>query len=339
MQKYKCSLIVTLIIILCSCGGQSSNDNPTTPPPTPTATINDFSYRTPTNEELNEIKNIWEKRDLSAKDAVVVHEHTEGEVNVKIYEHKVGANKHYRAIITPAHPTKIPLPVELSLDGLDQTNPSITIETNLRYYKGNSVLVVPAFRGRTMHYNGKSFAADGDFCDAWDGATDDTIALLNVVETSTPLANMKRVLATGYSRGGNVALLMAERDNRIHTVIDGAGPVDFYRNEVRERYGYQYQCQFFNNKTAAQARQRMLASSPLRFNFLPTVKQVYIFHGANDLTVPLWNPAEMNVHLLSQGFSTKYIIYDGFGHGDIWRNQNFINAWDQAHDDFRSGSD
>ncbi len=335
MLKHKKNLIVIFIIFLYSCGGQNSDVNSTTG--TNAETKDSFSYRSSTQEELNEIKIIWAQRDLSAKEVSIAYEHTEGEVNVKIYEHKVGSNKHYGAIITPTNPSNAKLPVELSLDGLDQTNPSITIENNLLYFKGNTVLVVPAFRGRTMRYNGLSFVADGDSCDAWDGATDDTIALVNVLEATTPLANMKRILATGYSRGGNIALLMAERDSRIHTVIDGAGPVDFYRNEVKERYGYQYQCQFFDNKTESQARQKMLSSSPLRFNFLPNVKQVYIFHGGNDTTVPLWNPAEMNAHLLTQGISAKYFIYDGFGHGDIWKSQNFLNAWNQAHDDFRNG--
>lgn len=337
MLKYNLSFIAISIVILSACGssGGSKSDTSTTN----TEIVDSSFYRTPTQEELNEIKTMWSQRDLSAKDVSLVHDHSEGIANVKIYEHKVGLNKHYGAVITPINTTKDKLPVELSLDGLDQNNPSITIENNLKYFTGESVLVVPAFRGRTLHYDGGHFFASGDFCDAWDGATDDTIALLNVVEATTPLANMNKVLATGYSRGGNIALLMAERDHRIHTVIDGAGPVDFYRNEVRERYGYQYQCQFITQFTAHQSRQRMLASSPLHFDFLPNVKQVYIFQGANDTTVPPWNPEEMNRHLLAQKISVKYFLYDGFGHGDIWRSQNFSNAWNQAHSDFRSSAD
>lgn len=338
MLKLHFIINASIMAILCACGGNTNNTSSHTNNEEIISNTS-FNYRTPTTEELNGIENMWAMRDLSAKNVVLSYEQTTGNVNVKIYEHSVGNNKHYGAIITPTNPPSTKLPVELSLDGLDQSNPSITIENNLRYFKGNTVLVVPAFRGRTMHYNGMNYFASGDFCDAWDGATDDTIALLNVVETTTPLANMNRVLATGYSRGGTIALLIAERDSRIHTVIDGAGPVDFYRNDVREHYGNQYQCQFLNNFTETQARQRMLASSPLRFNFLPNVKHVYIFNGANDTIVPLWNPTDMSNHLLNQGISAKLYIYNGFGHGDIWESQNFRNTWDQAHDDFRSGSD
>lgn len=335
MNRFHLLTVIIAAILLVSCGGGNSSSDSNTQTTNSTANNAGFNYRAVTDKDLAAVKDVWNSRDLSAKDVVVAYEEVTSDANVKIYEHRIGSKKHYGAIITPLTATAEKLPVEISLDGLDQSNPSISLDNSLKYFDHTSVAVVPTFRGRTMIYKGMRFVADGDFCDAWDGAADDSISFLNVVAATTPIADMSRVLATGYSRGGNLALLLGERDARINTVIDGAGPVDFYRNDVRTHYGYQYQCQFLTNYTEEQSRQRMLASSPLYFNMLPTVKNIYIFNGGNDDIVPLWNPQLMRDHLTDQGLQPNYYIYNGYGHGDIWTSQNFVNAWTKARDDFQ----
>ena len=337
MNQFQLLTVITAVAALVSCGdGNNSGDSNTqTSGATNTSAAAGFNYRTVTEQDLASIKSLWNSRDLSAKDVVIAYEEVTNDINVKILEHRIGSKKHYGAILTPLTATAEKLPVEILLDGLDQSNPSISLDTNLQYFDHISVMVLPTFRGRTMSYKGMRFVADGDFCDAYDGATDDTISFLNVVALTTPMADMNRVLATGYSRGGNLALLLAERDARINTVIDGAGPVDFYRDAVRTLYGSQYQCQFLNNFTEEQSRQRMLASSPLHFDILPTVKDIYIFNGGDDNVVRLWNAQLMRDHLSNQGFQPNYYIYNGYGHGDIWTSQNFVNTWTKARDDFK----
>ena len=58
------------------------------------------------------------------------------------------------------------------------------------------------------------FAATGDPSDAWDGATDDTLALLNAALDVTPQADPNRIGMWGHSMGGEVtlrALLVSDR--------------------------------------------------------------------------------------------------------------------------------
>jgi hypothetical protein len=293
-----------------------------------------FDYRTPTAEDLASVRNVWATRDLSAKDVRIVYEHTTEHYHVRLYEHSVDQNKHYGAVVVPTDTSKASYPVIVSPDGLNQEDPSINLENNLRYYSHEYIMVVPAFRGRTMRYQAVSFYAGGDFCDAWDGATDDTIALLNVVEATTPEANMQKIMVSGYSRGATISLLMAERDSRVKVVVAGAGPVDFYRQDVANHYSYQYRCQFITGKTEAQSRQRMLASSPLYFNTLPNVEKIFLFQGGADAIVPSWNGDVMNLFLLSQNVDVSYHLYPVLGHGNAFKNELFVNAWNNAHEGY-----
>ena len=323
-------VFMALSLLLMACGGGSGGSNNSSP----NTVSEDFNYRVVTDTDINKVKTEWAKRDLSAKDVRVVYEQTTEHYKVRLYEHTVGLNKHYGAVVVPINASKISFPVIVSPDGLSQENPSISLENNLRYYNHNYVMVVPAFRGRTLRYQAVSFFAGGDFCDAYDGATDDTIALLNVVEAHTPEANMQKVLVSGYSRGGTVALLMGERDSRIKVVIAGAGPVDFYRQEVATRYNDQYKCQFNTGKTEAESRQRMLASSPIYFNTLPSVEKVYLFQGGDDLTVPQWNGDAMNLFLLAQQVDVSYHLYPSLRHDNVFRDETFVTDWNNAHREF-----
>lgn len=324
-------MIFTLLLMACGGGSSGSNGSNNS---SSTATSDNFNYRLVTDIDINNVKTEWATRDLSAKDVRVVYEQTTEHYKVNIFEHTLGLHKHYGAVVVPINASKKSFPVVVSPSGLDQENPSISLENNLGYYNYNYVMVIPAFRGMTLRYQAVSFFSGGDFCDAWDGATDDTIALLNVVEAHTPEADMQKVLVSGYSRGGNVALLMAERDSRIKVVVAGAGPVDFYRQEVANRYGYQYTCQFITGKTEAESRQRMLASSPLYFNILPNVEKVYLFQGGADFIVPQWNGDAMNVYLLAQQIDVNYYLYPNLRHDNVFRDEIFVTDWNNAHKGF-----
>ncbi len=327
------SLLFTLLLVACGGGSGSGSGSGSTSSSTTTPS-EVFSFRAVTDEDLNRVKTTWAQRDLSAKEVSLAYEDSQPNYHIRIYKHKVGSNFHFGAVITPSAILTKPLPVVVTVDGLNQANPSMTMDNSLRDYKSDSVLVVPAFRGRYLRYKNQNFFAEGDFCDAYDCATDDTIALMNVVEATEPRAKMDKILVMGYSRGGNVALLLGERDKRVDTVVAGASPVDFYRQQVRDRYGSQYTCQFFTGKTIDQTRERILASSPLHFAILPSVNKVHLFQGGSDDVVPPWNGQEMNDRLISQKANVSFYLYNGYGHGDIWQNQNFVNTWQQLTSEF-----
>lgn len=330
MHLYKMPLLSVLILFLSACGSESKQTD------TPHSNPSSFSFREVTAADLDQVQFIWAQRDLLAKEVNLVHQdYSEGSTyQINIYEHKVGGNTHYGAVIIPTTASVDTWPVTVEVDGLSQEDPSTNLERHLSWYLGKSIMVVPAFRGRILHYKNLNFFATGDFCDAYDGATDDTIALLNVVQQTTPKADMSRVMVRGYSRGGNVALLMAERDTRVTEIMAGAAPVDFYSQQIASKYGDQFRCQFFTGKTATESRSKMLASSPLYFNFLPSVKRASIFQGGADQIVSYEQANAMNEHLLIQGVNVSYYLYSGSGHSTIWQNDNFRSAWERTFNDF-----
>jgi dienelactone hydrolase len=333
MARTQIAGLVASILLLTACGGGGGGTTSAAATPTPTPTpvgSTAFDFRAPSSDELMQVQTSWSQRDLSARGVSVADVVDNGSYKITIYSHRVGDNTHIGAVVVPNRDFRAPIPVLVLLEGLDQSNPVMRLDQSLFGYRNDAVLVIPLYRGRSLQFNNRTFSANGDFCDAYEGATDDTIALLNVMASTTPKADLSNVIVMGYSRGGNVALLMGERDPRVRTVIAGAGPTDFYRQEVRDHYGSQYTCQFFTDKTEAASRQKMLASSPLRFNMLATVSKVYVFHGASDQTVPLWNATEMQTRLVGRGKNVVFHSYPGFGHTDIFGNAIFVSEWNQA---------
>jgi dipeptidyl aminopeptidase/acylaminoacyl peptidase len=317
----RCWQATSVALCLCACGGGSE---PTRSPDP------QLSFPTPTAAELQAITTEWNQRDLSARDVELANQDTSGvDYDVQVYRHRVGSNTHYGAVTIPKNALPGTVPVVVHADGLDQQNPALNLDENLQMAGAllqGVVYVVPTFRGRSLIYKGVSYPADGDFCDAYDGAADDAIALLNVVDNKVPAANLDRVMARGGSRGGNTALLLAVRDSRIKLVLAISAPVDFNRLEIRTRYAGQFRCQFIDNKTPEASRSRVLASSPLHFPVLPSVRKVFLFHGSADDVVPVWNATEMDARLHDQGVPTELRIFEGYGHQDLGSAPDFRAA-------------
>lgn len=275
-----------------------------------------FVFSPVTAEQIAQTQASWRSRNLAPAGVAVYHEDAANSLyTLRIYEHRVQGRLHYGAVTIPK--TAGSFPVVLFADGLNQSNATMDVwqwSQSAQARLGQAIFVVPVFRGRTLIYRGISVAAQGDFCDAYDGAADDSIALLNVVQAEIPQADFTRLLARGGSRGGNTALLMGARDARVTMVSAGSAPVDFYRQEVADGYREQYRCQFFDGLTEAQARERMIASSPLLFPALPNVTRVFIDQGGSDPIVPPWNATEMEARLRAQGVNVDLRMYGGYGH-------------------------
>ena len=332
-------LPLALCIVLAACGGGGYPSPAPAParepvqqiPVTPPDTNLPLRDRAPTSAELAQVQATWAQRNLSSQDVVTAYESSEGAYNLKIYSHKVGGNTHFGVVLVPISPISRQLPVLLYLDGLGP-EPLIDLETHLSNFRPDAVLVMPLFRGRIMRFRGHTFQATGDFCDSWDGAADDAISLLNVVAATTPQADANNVTASGYSRGGTIALLVGERDRRVRTIIAGAAPTDFNREEMRVAGGRFYQCQFVTDMTAAASRQRILASSPLHFPILPSVRKVNLFQGETDTAVRPWHTRELVTALAAQAISPNVHFYPG-AHGTTPDDPNFKVDWKAAHDE------
>lgn len=321
-------LLVFAALALNGCGGGGGNDQP--------AGIG-FDYAPPTGAQLQEVQTLWASRNLTAQ-GVSVFYRDDSNLNyeLRIYQHVVEGRTHFGAVTVPKNRPGTSFPVVLFADGLSQENPTMDIgrwAQGAQTRFGQAVFIVPAFRGRTLIYNGISVSAPGDFCDAYDGATDDAIALMNVVAANVPQADFSRVMARGGSRGGNIALLLAVRDPRVTAASAASAPTDFYRAEVATRYARQYQCQFIEGKSADESRRRMLASSPLRFPILRNVARVYLDHGSIDDVVPPWNAEEMAAAIRAQAVNLEYHLYAGYGH-DLGSSLEFREVQHQIYERF-----
>jgi dipeptidyl aminopeptidase/acylaminoacyl peptidase len=322
--------VIPVVLLLNACGGASSNDRPSG-----TA----FDFTPPTVAQLQEIQTLWASRDLAAKNVSIFYrDDSNSGYELRIYQHVVGGRTHFGAVTIPKSSSRTSFPVVLFAAGLSQDNPTMDIGRWAQAAQarlGQAVFIVPAFRGVTLIYNGITASAAGDFCDAYDGATDDAIALMNVVEADVPQADFSRLMVRGGSRGGNIALLLAVRDPRVTVVSAGSAPTDFYRADVAKHYGRQYQCQFIEGKTADESRRRILASSPLRFPVLRNVTKVYLDQGSADDVVPPWNAEEMAAALRAQGVNLEYHLYAGYGH-DLNESAEFREVQNQIYNQFLS---
>lgn len=289
----------------------------------------DFAYRPVTQSDLSQVEEDWRSRDLSAKNATIIQEDEIDGGKVLIVRHEMPSSRaHFGAIILPDVEDLSAAPVVVLPDGLQQVSPTIDVETKIKKYGSvdyidDFVKILPAFRGRFMGFKDNGWFSRGDFCDAWDGATDDSIAMLNAAEELLPEVNFEKVLVWGGSRGGNVALLMAMRDQRVNTVLAIAAPTDFYRESWQIDGIDQYRCQFFDGKSEEESRQSMLASSPLFFAPTGHLERVVIHHDEGDDIVPAWNAREMSTHLKSHSVDVVTHLYPTAGHGHMTAEDSF----------------
>jgi dienelactone hydrolase len=323
----KIIIVLANSLLLFACAGSSDTQQEASFD-SATSTRSQFDFMELEQNDIDEVISMWQSRDLSAKNVEVIFRNEVGKNTVLIVKHTVLSNAHYGAIILPKLMTQEKLPVVLLPDGLNQSNPPVNIDelaewlsTDTRY--SGYVVVFPLIRGRILNYGELTVSAEGDFCDAYDGAADDSIAILNVAQFLVPDGYFEKVVVSGVSRGGNTALLLAARDKRINTVIAIAAPTDFYRLEPSVRYGSQYDCQFFTDKSIYEARQKMVASSPLYHSPLSSVEKVVIHHGQNDNIVPVWNAMEMASKLKSLNINMESHIYKETTHFTIHSNTSF----------------
>jgi tetratricopeptide (TPR) repeat protein len=277
-------------------------------------------FAKPARAEIAAVEKDWATRDLKPsgiqeelRSTVSIADRT---FNVRIVSHLVHGSRHYGAIIFPANAQPKSLPVIIETKGVSPSYFPLDLE-NLAAPRmmaddaDRFVYVVPTFRGEVLNFNGKTFTSAGDRTDALDGATDDTIALLNVALETTPEADGSRICAFGHSRGGTVAMLTGIRDKRIDCVANWAGPTDWFyamgtngwteqelwaealrtRASVFEIGGQNVE-RFLKRAidgkaTLADVRLRMIASSPLYFAHRLPISQHH--YGLEDPSVPVRN--------------------------------------------------
>jgi cephalosporin-C deacetylase-like acetyl esterase len=231
-MKKVAQLSVILLALTCVlCQGQHASK--------PEASIPERILVNPTEAEIREVVRIQRAKDLRPKDVRLVDTVALSNGNkLFILSHQVGENVHYGAVILPSGHQASKHPIVILATGGDGMHGDFDIAQDFNHKASqfpnllgaeldqSAIVVIPSFRGQTMILAGHRYQSEGKLSDAFDGATTDALALLNVVLESFDEADDKHISIIGGSRGGTVALLAAARDKRIGKVIAIAAPTD-----------------------------------------------------------------------------------------------------------------
>ncbi len=244
----------------------------------------------------------------------------------------MGGVKHYGAILVPADlavGTKVPVLVythggDTGVSAEEGGGLVALVAPPTASY----VVVVPSFRAEPLRFNGQTLTSQGP-ASPWDRDVDDGLALLNVALARTPQADAARIGATGFSRGADVAMLMAIRDPRIKRVLEFFGPTDFYGTYVQDIVegalaGTAYALPGFDvlnarfvqplkagQVTLDQMRAELLRRSPVYFTDRLPVLQVQ--HGDADETVDV-SQAQRLINVMKSRNDFTYFIWPGGKH-------------------------
>ena len=279
--------------------------------------------------ELAAIKADWQDF-LAASDSFSIIKEMDYAIDRKlvIVAQYAEGRKHYGAIIFPyQYDDRQKYPLLLWANGLNQQDPTSYMEDGFRKHLyadlNNYFILIPAYRGQALSAYGKRYCADGFFGDAFDGATDDALRLLDLAKTEFKGVDKRRIAVWGVSRGGTVALLMGARDTTINTIISQSGPVNFFAKAVYQRYNFQYKYQFFSKKEPiARIRAKILKSSPIYFikNY---PNRLMIAHGRNDQLVPIANANQL-IKKMSNNQQVTTLIDDS---GHRFNQMNQLADW------------
>jgi dienelactone hydrolase len=294
-------------------------------------------FAPPTTAEVGRVADAWYVKPLNPTEYNIDQEvelTTDG-TKLKMISYKVGTFKQYAALIT--HESSEPLPLRMYIGGFDLNNPVNGI--TLKFKEGRSgepfVFAMPALRGQALNItvndvNYTTPISDGAHCDAFEGATDDAIALLKLIENTGQGVDMNRIAVRGGSRGATVALLVAAREPRVKFAIGIAGPTDLLGLTAQSENDATYQCQFLDELkngtvTLNEARNKMISSSPIYF--IQRLPKIQLHMGIHDKIVPVSEGQKFADAMteFGRGQLIEFYTYDR-GHEDIATDNTVLNA-------------
>jgi dienelactone hydrolase len=291
-------------------------------------------FAPPSTGELETIKTIWQKRNLIPENIIVEDVHViNSQLSFQLLSFRLNDNKQYAGVLVPK--TSKPLPVHLNVFGFALDVPVSYQNIKLDSSDTSSLpflFVFPALRGQSLNFtvNDKTYTSpvsEGTRDDAFDGAADDALACLNAAILTFKNADTSRVMINGGSRGGTVALLVAERDKRIKRAAAVAFPTDLLGLTAEYQQDPTYQFQFLNalvNGTATleETRIKMIASSPLYF--CSQLPKTQIHFGEKDNITPAAQGQLLFNAMKTLGLQDRIemFVYKGRSHSDIGNNNN-----------------
>ncbi len=319
--------LLTLTFFLCSsyCLAQTSNEK-----------LISKTLIEPSAKEIKEILKELRQKNLSPSN-VLIHDTILLENNNRTYilSHVTDGNRHYGAVVLPDKKNLRETPALIMATGGDGMHTQFDVAQDFsheavkfpEFLGGNFdkefAVIIPSFRGQQLIIDNKTYQSEGSVSDAFDGATTDALAFLNVALKTFDVIDEKRISVYGGSRGGAVALLAAARDKRIKNVIAVASPTDM--KALYLLYPDQFKLLFFNDLLAGKisekdARKKFIASSPIYFiNELPYVQ---LHHDKQDPFVPVDFAYKLVDKMNAKGKMIESYYYNEGVHG-FWSDQNF----------------
>jgi dipeptidyl aminopeptidase/acylaminoacyl peptidase len=241
--------------------------------------------------------------------------HTEGFVEPRVIHWKSFDDQTISGILynPPARFTgKRPVIIDIHGGPEDQFQPYFLGQQNYYLNELGVVLLFPNIRGSTGF--GKTFASlDNGLLR--ENAYKDVGSLLDWI-TTQPGLDASRVMVTGASYGGNVALVTAVKyPERIRCAIDIFGPSNLvtflertapYRRDLRRvEYG---------DERDPQIRAFLERLAPLN-NAAAITKPLFVMQGENDPIVPRSESDQIVTAVRKNGVPVWYFIAKGEGHG------------------------
>lgn len=332
--------LIFLLVVLAGCNKYQPGVPETGSRNEPSNTLSqDIVKRVLAEPTADEIQNVLDAlRQQSLLPTEVVSEKfvklTNGN-QLTVVSHRIAGRLHYGAVVVPPSSGSEKLPVILMACGGDGMSPDVDVATifNQRAVQypqflgggldAKCIVAIPSFRGQKLIVDGAAFQSEGNIGDAFDGATTDTIAFLNVVLSLQELADSDRIAIVGGSRGGTVALLASARDKRIKKAVVIAAPTNM--KELYELYPGQFQLLFFGELMAGdiselEARKKYISSSP-NF-FCGELPKVQIHHDKNDPFVPFRFATDLVESMNKREAQVELHTYDEQIHG-FWEAPSF----------------
>lgn len=276
-------------------------------------------FDAPSTAELDSVVLAWEKRDLIPTEYHILEQADlfSGAFVFKMVSFKANEIRQYGALIIPAGTKPLPVQIYVGGFGLDLTSNSVNVVLDTEGTEAPSILAIPALRGQFLKItiNGVLYTSplsEGEHCDAFDGATDDVLAFLNMIQQTESNADVNRTGVRGGSRGGTVAMLTGIRDPRVKRVIGVVSPTDMLELTSQHQNDPTYQCQFlsdFKNGQVplAQTRTKMIASSPFYFAQRLPLMQLHL--GLKDINVPVQQGYDLREKMDELGNTSGFQLF------------------------------
>ena len=296
----------------------------------------------PSSQEQKDVLTDLRSQDLTPK-RVAIHDTVLLTNSNKLYilSHELGGVTHFGAVIIPPTNAEKKLPIVVFVTGGDGMHKQFDISKDFNHpaaqfpsllgdkLDSKCIVIIPCLRGQQLIFEDRSYQSEGKVSDAFDGATTDALAFLNVALETFRQADERRIAIYGGSRGGTVALLASARDKRIKRTISVAAPTDM--TALYQLYPDQFKLLFFNdllagNISESEARKKFISISPIYFTSeLPLVQ---IHHDYNDPFVPVELSKVLSERIKAQGKNVEAYFYDEGIHG-FWDDESF---WDRVQE-------